>query len=187
MKKYTVIYCDPPWSFNSKKTGGNMTSGAAAKYPTMSMAELKAMDIASLCEPDCILIMWYVASQPQEALDLCKAWGFTIKNINGFVWNKLTVTGLPFFGMGFYTRAGSESALIGTIGKPSNLVDNHGVRAVRSAVVGKHSAKPPEFRDDIIKMCGDVPRLEMFARNATPGWDLFGNECGDSIEIGNKS
>jgi len=39
--KYKIIYCDPPWSFNSKKTGGNMTSGALAKYPTMTLAELK--------------------------------------------------------------------------------------------------------------------------------------------------
>ena len=187
MKKYTVIYCDPPWSFNSKKTGGSMKSGALAKYPTMTMADLKAMDVAALCEPDCILIMWYVGSQPQEALDLCKAWGFTIKNMNGFVWRKLTVKLKPFFGMGFYTRAGSESALIATIGRASELIKDHGVRAVRESVVGKHSKKPDEFRDDIVKMCGDVPRLEMFARNETPGWDLFGNECDDSISIGAKS
>jgi len=132
------------------------------------------------------LIMWWVGSQPQEALDLCKAWGFTVKNLNGFVWNKLTVKGLPFFGMGFYTRAGSESALIAIKGKAGSLVDDHGVRAVRSAIVGKHSKKPGEFRDDIVKMCGDVPRLEMFARDATEGWDLFGNEVDSSINISNK-
>lgn len=184
-EKYKVIYCDPPWSFNSKKTGGNMKSGALAKYPTMNMEELKNMDVASLCANDCILIMWWVGSQPQEALDLCKAWGFTIKNMNGFVWNKLTVKGLPFFGMGFYTRAGSESALIAVRGKPSKLVTDHGVRAVKSATVGRHSKKPDEFRDDIVKMLGDVPRLEMFAREATEGWDLFGNEVDSSITIGN--
>lgn len=186
MKKYTVIYCDPPWSFNSKKTGGNMTSGALAKYPVMTLSELKNMDVASLCADDCILIMWWVGSQPQEALDLCKDWGFTIKNMNGFVWNKLTVNHNPFFGMGFYTRAGSESALIAIKGKAGNLVDSHGVRAVRSAVVGKHSKKPNGFRDDIVKMCGDVLRLEMFAREATEGWDVFGNEVDNSISISNK-
>ncbi len=184
MKKYKIILCDPPWSFNSKKAGGNMTSGALAKYPTMTMTELKALDVESLCEDDCILVMWWVGSQPQEALNLVKAWGFTIKNMNGFVWNKLTKNHKPFFGMGFYTRAGSESALIAIKGKASNLVDNHGVRAVRSAVVGRHSAKPGGFRDDIVTMCGDVPRLEMFAREAVSGWDAFGNEAPNSIEIG---
>ena len=123
-------------------------------------------------------------AKPQEALDLCKAWGFKIKNMNGFVWNKLTKNHKPFFGMGFYTRAGSESALIAIRGKATNIVDNHGVRAVRSAVVGRHSAKPGEFRGDIVTMCGDVPRLEMFARESTQGWDAFGNEARNSIEIG---
>ena len=155
MEKYQIIYSDPPWSFNSKKTGGSMKSGALAQYNTMGIEDLKAMDVESLCDDDCILIMWWVGSQPQEALDLCKAWGFEVKNMNGFVWNKLTVKGLPFFGMGFYTRAGSESALIAVRGKAGKLIDNHGVRAVRTAKVGKHSAKPLEFRDDIVKMCGD--------------------------------
>lgn len=187
-KKYNVIYSDPPWAFNSKKTGGSMKSGAETQYQTMTMDDMKNMDVDSLCADDCILIMWWVGSQPQEALDLCKAWGFTVKNMNGFVWNKLTKTGLPFFGMGFYTRAGSESALIAVRGKPSSLIVNHGVRAVRSAIVGKHSAKPIKFRDDITKMCGEVPSLEMFARYETPigNWDVFGDESMGSIKIGVK-
>jgi len=183
MKKYKIIYADPPWSFNSKKSGGSMTSGAASHYPTMTMGELKSMDIKSLCADDCLLVMWWVGSQPQNAIDLCEAWGFTVKNMNGFVWNKLTVRHLPFFGMGFYTRAGSESALIAVRGKPSNIIVNHGVRAVRSAVNTKHSRKPPQFRDDIVKMCGNVPRLEMFARESTDNWSVFGNEVPGSIEI----
>jgi len=186
MKKYKVILSDPPWSFSSKKTGGTMKSGAANQYDTMSLAELKNMDIQSIADDDCMLIMWWVGSQPQEALDLVKAWGFTVKNMNGFVWHKLTKHDKEFFGMGFYTRAGSESALIAIKGKAGNLVSDHGVRAVRSAKVGRHSAKPLEFRDDIVKMCGDVPRLEMFARSSAEGWDLFGNQCENSIEIGEK-
>ncbi len=182
-KKYSIIYADPPWAFNSKKTGGNMKSGAENHYPTMTIPDLKLMDIQSLCADNCLLVMWWVGSQPQEALDLCKAWGFTLKNMNGFVWNKFTIKALPFFGMGFYTRAGSESALIAVRGKPSNIIVDHGVRAVRSAINQKHSKKLNEFRNDIVKMCGDVPRLEMFARQATQGWDVFGNEAPGSIEI----
>ena len=182
-KKYKVIYADPPWSFTSKKAGGSMSSGALANYPTMGINDLKCMDVESLADDDCILIMWWVGSQPQEALDLCSAWGFKVKNMNGFVWTKLTKNNLPFFGMGFYTRAGSESALIAIKGKPSGLIVDHSVRAVRSAVVAEHSKKPVEFRDDIVKMCGDVPRLEMFARSSANGWDVFGNEVENSIEI----
>ena len=56
-----------------------MKSGAAAHYSVMSLEQLKALDVAALCEKDCVLVMWYVSSQPQEALDLVKAWGFTLK------------------------------------------------------------------------------------------------------------
>jgi len=185
-KKYQVIYADPPWSFNSKKTGGSMKSGAAAQYDTMSIEDLKAMPVSGITADDAILIMWYVGSQPQEALDLAKAWGFKVKNMNGFVWGKLTVKLLKFFGMGFYTRAGTESALIAIKGKAGNIIINHSVRAYREAVVSKHSKKPVEFRDDIVKMCGDVSRLEMFARESSAGWDVFGNEVDNSILIGGK-
>lgn len=186
--KFKLIYADCPWQFSNKKTGGSMKSGADAQYPTMTIEQLKALDVPSICDDDCVLIMWWVGSQPQEAIDLCKAWGFTIKNMNGFVWNKLTKNGKDFFGMGFYTRAGSESALVAVRGKPK-IVD-HGVRAVfndsivGSFPVGRHSAKPNEFRKRAAQLVGDVPKLEMFARGLYPGWKVFGNEAPGSIEIG---
>lgn len=176
-KKYSVIYADPPWSFNSKKTGGSMNSGSEHQYKTvMSIEDLKAMQISDLCAENCALVMWYVGSQPQEALDLVKSWGFKVRHMNGLVWNKLTKNKLPFFGMGHYTRAGMESAIIATKGKPSEIVKSHSVRQVRSVVVGKHSAKPVEFYSDIELLFGDVPRIELFARNERDGWDSFGDE-----------
>ena len=179
--KYKVIYADPPWRFSNKRTGGSMKSGAGSQYQTMTMAQLISLDIPSICDEDCALVMWWVSSQPQEALDLCRAWGFTVKNANGFVWNKTTKNGKPHFGMGFWTRAGSESALIAVRGKPQKF--SHPVRAVRTSPVTRHSEKPSEFRDDIVELFGDVPRLEMFARTKVPGWDVYGNEVEGSIEI----
>lgn len=175
-KKYEIIYADPPWQFNNKKTGGKMTSGSDHQYnKVMSINDLFEMPVGDLAADNCTLIMWYVGSMPQEALDLVKAWGFDcIKGMNGFTWNKLTKKGRPFFGMGFRTRAGMESAIIATKGKPK--VYDHGVRQVRSAIVGKHSEKPIEFRDDIVKLCGDLPRIELFARKTAEGWDSFGDE-----------
>lgn len=171
---YRVIYADPPWRFNNKKTGGSMNSGVEYQYSTMSIDELKALPVNEISADDSILIMWYVGAMPQEAIDLVSAWGFTLRNMNGFVWNKLTITGKPHFGMGFYTRAGSESAVIATKGKFKP--NSRSVRAVISAVVGKHSEKPNEFRDAIVELAGDVPRLEMFARKRTEGWDALGDE-----------
>lgn len=180
-KKYSIIYVDPPWSFRSKKTGGTMKSGAAYKYPVMTLDQLQGLDVPALCEKDCVLIMWYVSSQPQEALDLVKAWGFTVKNMNAFIWRKLSVNRLPHFGMGYWTRSGAECALIAVRGKPQSVCKS--IRQVRDEPVGEHSEKPAVFRDDIVKLCGDLPRLEMFARNSSSGWDVFGNEVESSISI----
>ena len=190
--KYEIIYCDPPWQFSNKKTGGSMKSGADQQYLTTGIDGLKAMDVNSLAADDAVLFMWYVGAMPQEAIDLVNAWGFTIKNMNGFVWNKLTQKNKPHFGMGFYTRAGSESVIIATKGKFKPA--SHSVRAVFNAddqiqfegKAIKHSKKPPQVRDLIIELCGDRPRLEMFARESAQGWDVFGNEVVDSIVINIK-
>ncbi|MBY6104874.1 adenine methylase [Ferrimonas balearica] len=179
MGSYQLIYADPPWSFNSKRTGGSMKSGAAAQYDTMSLAAMKALPVADQTAKDCLLVMWWVGSQPREAIELAEAWGFKVRHMNGLVWNKLTKRGLPFFGMGYYTRAGMEAALIAVKGRPTIL--DHSIRQVRTAKVGRHSEKPAEFRDDLVKLCGDVPRLEMFARATADGWDAFGNEVDSSI------
>ncbi|CAM3900263.1 MT-A70 family methyltransferase [Rheinheimera salexigens] len=180
-KQYNIIYADPPWSFNSKNTGGSMKSGAAAKYDTMTLEQMKALDVPAICAPDCVLVMWYVSSQPQEALDLVKAWGFTIKNMNAFIWQKLTTNLMPHFGMGYWTRAGAECALIAVRGKPKAA--NRAIRQVRAEMLGQHSEKPSIYRDEIVNLCGDVPRLEMFARTAAAGWDVWGNEIESSLDI----
>ncbi|MCB5226236.1 hypothetical protein JAO78_005340 [Alishewanella sp. 16-MA] len=180
-KKYNIIYADPPWSFYSVKTGGSMKSGAAAKYQTITLDQMKALDVPALCDKDCVLIMWYVSSQPQEALDLVKAWGFTLKNMNAFIWRKLSTNLIPHFGMGYWTRAGAECALIAVRGKPK--AECRSIRQVRDEVVGEHSEKPAIFRDEIVKLCGDLPRLEMFARTAPAGWDVFGNEVDGTVHI----
>jgi N6-adenosine-specific RNA methylase IME4 len=44
------------------------------------------------------------------------------------------------------------------------------------APVGRHSAKPAVTRDKIVTLMGDLPRLELFARDRTPGWDCWGDE-----------
>lgn len=176
-RKYRVIYADPAWQFNNKNTGGSMTSSAEAQYTVTSLADMAALPVAKLADDHCLLVMWWVGSMPQEAIDLCKAWGFRLVNMNGFVWRKMTKRWLPHFGMGFTTRAGSESALIGVRGKVSELIKDRAVRAVIEAEVGKHSQKPNEFRVAIQKMCGDVPRIELFARESAAGWDCWGNEA----------
>ena len=40
----------------------------------------------------------------------------------------------------------------------------------------QHSKKPDEVRDRIVELCGDIPRIELFARDSVEGWDCWGNE-----------
>lgn len=176
-RKYQVIYADPAWQFGNKNTGGSMTSAAQSKYTVTSLADMAALPVANLADDHCLLVMWWVGAMPQEAIDLCRAWGFRLVNMNGFVWRKLTKRGLPFFGMGFATRAGSESALVAVRGKLSEVIKDRSVRAVTEAPVGRHSEKPHAFREAIEKLCGDVPRIELFAREAFHGWDCWGNQA----------
>ena len=181
--KYDIIYADPAWSFNNKRTGGSLKSGADAHYKTMSVDEMCALPVKDITTDDCILFMWWVASQPEEAIKLVKAWGFTIKTMTGFNWVKTTKNGKLGFGMGFWTRALSECCLIATKGKPKRI--NAGVRSVVMAENTKHSRKPQIFRDQIIKMMGTLPRLELFACEKVDGWEAAGYDI-DGIDIKTK-
>lgn len=46
-----------------------------------------------------------------------------------------------------------------------------------------HSQKPEEAREKIVELMGDLPRVELFAREKTEGWDAWGNEVESDIEI----
>ncbi len=180
--KYKIIYADPAWQFNNKNTGGSMISGASAVYSVMSVSDICKLPVSSICDDDCALFMWWVASQPEEALAVVKAWGFKLKTMTAFTWVKYTKTGKDAFGMGFYTRQGSENCLIATKGKPQII--NHGVRNVVHAPLQEHSRKPAEVRNRIVQLIGDVPRIELFSREQdTPGWQIWGNEVVSDIEL----
>jgi len=179
--KYKIIYADPPWSFNNKNTWWSMKSGASAHYDTMNIEDIKKIDINEICDENCILFMWWVWSQPQEAIDLVKSWGFKLKTMTAFNWVKQTKLWKMFFGMWFWTRAWSECCLIATRWKVKPIIRN--MRSVVVAKVEQHSKKPNIFADKIVELCWDLPRLEMFARDKKDWWDLFGNECKNSINI----
>ena len=81
-----------------------------------------------------------------------------------------------FVGCGNYTRANSEVCLLGTKGATQSARKSRSVRQVCDARILEHSQKPPEIRDRIVDLCGDVSRIELFARERTPGWDAWGDE-----------
>lgn len=177
---YTLINADPPWQFSDKNSNGKR--GACCKYPVLSIEQLKALPVAKIAAPDSLLAMWWVSPMPQEALDLVTAWGFTLKTMCGFTWHKLSKTGKKdHFGTGRYTRSNTENVLIATRGKPAIVCKS--IRGIVTAPVGKHSAKPPEVRHRLERLLGDVPRVELFAREQPTGWDVIGNDV-DGKDIG---
>lgn len=183
---FPVIYADPPWQYGDKKPNG----GAEKHYPTMPLNELCAMRpaIDRLAADDCALFCWATYPLLPDFLVLLSAWGFTYKTI-AFQWVKLTSTGKENYGLGRWTRGNSEPCFLATRGKPSRV--NAGVRQLVwtmeselvCAQIGEHSAKPPEVRDRIVTLMGDVPRVELFAREAPPGWDCWGNQVQSTVEV----
>ena len=147
----------------------------------MSVEEISRLNVAEIAADDCVLFMWATFPQLQEALQVIKAWGFQYKTV-AFVWLKQNKKGKGwFFGLGFWTRGNAEICLLATKGKPhrkSNRVHQFIISPLQ-----QHSQKPNEAREKIIELMGSLPRLELFAREKTDGWDTWGNEVVCDVDI----
>lgn len=177
--KYSIIYADPPWSSNSQ-FGRDKKRGNEQHYPLMTLKEIKELPVSDIANENCILFLWVVDAQLFEAKEVIKAWGFKYKTV-GFTWVKKTVLGKDHFGVGMWTRKNPEMCLIATKGRPKRI--NAGVRQLQYGSKREHSRKPDEIRDEIVRLVGDLPRIELFSRKKTNGWDIWGNELPNDIEI----
>lgn len=170
--KYSVIYADPPWTFNVW-SGEGKDRAAENHYPTMTQSEIEALPVADMAADDCALFMWAVMPQLPEALAVIKAWGFTYKTC-AFTWVKTTKDGeRPAMGMGYWTRANAEVCLLATKGSPTRL--NADVAQVITSPRMEHSRKPDEAAARIERLLGG-PYIELFARRPRAGWDVWGNQ-----------
>jgi N6-adenosine-specific RNA methylase IME4 len=176
-KKYQIIYADPPWSYQDKKCSG----AALNHYETMKLKDICDLPIKDIADKNCILFMWATYPLLKEALKVIEAWGFQYKSI-AFQWVKLNQkNGKPFFGLGRWTRGNTEPCLIAVKGKPKRI--DNSVSQLIFSPIRKHSEKPPEARDKIVKLVGDLPRIELFARQKNHGWDCWGNEVPEYEQI----
>ena len=178
MKKYQVIYADPPWAYRvwSKKGSGR---SAESHYPTMSMEEIEKLPVGKLADENCALFLWITFPLLKEIWRVVKAWGFTYKSV-AFVWIKQNKKADSlFWGMGYWTRANAEICILATKGSPKRYSKR--VHQVIVSHIEEHSKKPEEARRRIEQLMGDVPRIELFARRETPGWDVWGNEVACSL------
>ena len=150
----------------------------------MSIDELCALPLADLTAPDSALFLWATFPQFPEALRLIREWGFTYKSV-AFVWlKKNRKADSWFYGLGFWTRANAEVCLLATRGHPKRQAAN--IHQFIISPIEAHSKKPDEARDKIVALMGDLPRVELFARQIPPGWDVWGNEVQSTLrDFGN--
>lgn len=180
--KYKIIYADPPWEYSSDPNSKRGIWGLAnRRYKTMKLDDLKLLPVSNISDDNCILFMWATFPNLQQALDLMKCWGFTYRT-TAFVWEKLDKTNNTpkKYGLGWYTRSNCEIVLLGRKGKFDRK--SAAVQQIVKSTIGKHSEKPNEVRERILKLCGDLSRIELFGRIKVPGWDV----CGDDIKLSNK-
>lgn len=174
-KKYNVIYADPPWEYKESGSGNRVVS---SKYPTMNIEDIKNLPIHTICEDTCILFIWVTFPRLKQGLEVIESWGFEYYGL-GFDWVKTNVkSGTPFWGMGYYTRQNTEICLIGVRKNKKHRIkpQARNILSVVHSIKREHSRKPDEIRDCIVKICGDIPRIELFARQKHDGWDCWGNE-----------
>ena len=193
MKKYKIIYADPAWNYNSRMALGKGAAKSSAEdyYNVMSIDDIMALPIKQISDKDCILFIWVTMPKLNEVFKVIDAWGFEYKTC-GFVWVKRNKVfseernknrnGIDdFMGQGRWVRQNAELCLIATKGKPKRISAK--VRQIIYQPIQEHSQKPNEVRERIIELVGDLPRLEMFAREKFVGWDIWGNELENDVEL----
>jgi N6-adenosine-specific RNA methylase IME4 len=165
---YSVIYADPPWQYGDERHALERYGPASRHYPSMTIAELCALDIQSRAHKNAVLFLWVTSPLLEESFAVIKAWGFQYKS--SFVWDKVK------HNFGHYNSMRHEFLLVCTRGsclpQIKTLFDSV-LSIERSA---RHSEKPEEVRAMIDALYPVGPRLELFARKKVEGWERYGNE-----------
>ena len=190
-KKYKIIYADPPWTFKTYSEKGKEKKSPELHYDCMSIEEIHKLPVNELADEDSILFLWVTNPMLEQGLETIKQWGFTYKTV-AFSWFKKNKIADSFFwGLGYWTRQNTEHVLLATKGKPVRI--NKGVHQVidedlmydTEQIVTRiegHPKKPDIVRNKIVDLCGDVERIELFARGSFSGWDVWGNEAENPIQ-----
>ncbi len=147
----------------------------------MSADEICSLPVADIAAENSVLFLWTTFPNLQESFRVIEAWGYKYSTA-AFVWVKRNKKAVSWFmGLGYWTRANAEICLLATKGKPKRI--SKSVRQIIDAPIEYHSKKPDETRERIVELMGDLPRIELFARQKTDGWDVWGNEVESDIKL----
>ena len=160
---FRVIVVDPPWKYDAR--ADDDTHRSANPYPSMTIDQIKALDVAGLAGRDCVLWLWTTNAHMRVAFDVLDAWGFKFKTILTWVKDRM--------GTGDWLRGKTEHCLMAVRGKPTIELTNQ--TTALQGPLRKHSQKPEEFYQLVESLCPGS-KLEMFARQKREGWVRHGNE-----------
>jgi N6-adenosine-specific RNA methylase IME4 len=169
-RRYAVLYADPPWHFEVYNEESGVERAAGNHYSTMSLDEICALPVLDLATDAAVLFMWTTAPHLQESFQVLAAWGFEYKT--NIVWVKDKI------GLGYFVRNQHELLLVATRGDMPSPSPANRPPSVISAPRREHSRKPDEAYALIEAMYPTLPKVELFARQRRPGWDVWGNETG---------
>jgi site-specific DNA-methyltransferase (adenine-specific) len=176
-KKYKIIYADPPWAISFYPVKGE-TGMKFTQYKTMKLHAIKALPVKNISTENASIFMWTTNTFLPDALEVMKEWGF--KYHCTIVWKK--DNGITMRGV----HRTVEFLLFGYNGKYPNIGKGKPLPCHVEHKRGKHSEKPDIFRKIIVDKFGDIPRIELFARQRAEGWDAWGDEIEESPVLGEK-
>jgi N6-adenosine-specific RNA methylase IME4/ParB-like chromosome segregation protein Spo0J len=168
---YRVIVADPPWPYELRQE--DPSHRAIYSYPTMSIAQISALDSASIAHQDCILWLWTTNHHMREAFEVLDAWGFTQKTILTWLKDRMST--------GDWLRGQSEHCLMAVRGKPVVHLTNQ--TTLLHGKVRRHSEKPEEFYALVERLCPAPRYAELFSRHKRKGWDGHGDEHPEHCDL----
>jgi len=156
--------------------------GIVLVYETQSKQWISQLPVKQMSEKDCCLFLWVTSPLLDEGIKVMHDWGFKYKTL-AFCWSKYTTNGKLVSNLGRWTMGNVELCLLGVKGKPNSWRQDKSIKQLVQAERTKHSKKPDEVRSRIVTLLGDRPRIELFAREKTPCWDVWGNEIPNDVEL----
>src|SRR3990167_4851428 len=180
MKKYQIIYAAPPWKYGGRSKNDLWHKSLEEYYPTQDLKWLKNLSVSSISDKNCLLFLWVVSPHLKRCIEVGESWGFKYITI-AFVWHHRMAL------LGNYTMAGCEICLLFKKGKiPEGKLKGkgNGVKQFLEEKKEYASKKPNEVRTRIKKLFPNSKCIELFARQETEGWDVWGNEVESDIELG---
>lgn len=173
LKKYDLIVIDPAWEVGKIQRKVRPNQKPELDYVTMPFDEIKALPIGEMADTNSVIFLWTIQKWLPKSFELLDTWGFKYQRT--LTWDKKN--GMCLFG--FHHR--TEFVLFGYKGKIEIYPKRKAIPTVFDGKSERHSAKPDEFYQ-LVQGLGKN-RVDVFARREREGWDVFGNEVNNSIDL----